>query len=189
MKRFKIKKKQVIAVIWLVFLTAVVLILLNIKPIVVGYATYNRIKTTNHTIEEYGRELSQLNAELNECKLAKSNLTQQLDIARKDIKRLQIILATLNTTITNLNLEKQKEIAQLRSDYEEEIGVLNTKLDKCQAKLTEQENDYQDLAENTARSICCKQKVDNPEISSYKIKNNRIVCLEIGGEKLKCPFD
>ena len=47
-------------------------------------------------------------------------------------------------------------------------------------------SDFDALAQNTAKNICCKAKVDNSAINSYDVIDNNIVCLESGGKELSC---
>ena len=60
------------------------------------------------------------------------------------------------------------------------------KLAETEQKLTDLESSFDELAFNTAKSVCCKAKVDNPNINSYEISNNRLVCLEGGEIALTC---
>jgi len=68
--------------------------------------------------------------------------------------------------------QKNEELDKLINEKQEEIDDLRLQYDL--------------LAENLANNLCCKAKVDNPGISSYKIENNMIICLEQGGLDISC---
>ena len=48
------------------------------------------------------------------------------------------------------------------------------------------QSDYDALVKNSARTICCKAKVDNPLINFYDVADDKIVCLQDGTNELVC---
>jgi arginine deiminase len=67
-----------------------------------------------------------------------------------------------------------------------EVLVLQDMLEETKTKLERKSDDYDDLVKNTARSICCKNKIDNPNINFFDVDDDRIVCSETDGEQLSC---
>jgi len=63
-------------------------------------------------------------------------------------------------------------IGGICSDKEKAVGEVQAK--------------YDQLVKNTAKSICCKAKVDNPQINFYDVVDNKITCLEQGANQLSC---
>ena len=62
---------------------------------------------------------------------------------------------------------------------DEEIAQSLENLDALQ-------QEFDDFVLGVARSICCKEKVDNPSIDSYEVSNNRLHCVEGGDNILNC---
>ena len=82
---------------------------------------------------------------------------------------------------------------KISAAVEEQTTEINTAKDLCLDTLTVKEEElavseakYNSLVTNVARSICCKQRVDNPEISAYDVVENKIVCLSSGSKPLSC---
>src|SRR3989344_25742 len=82
----------------------------------------------------------------------------------------------------SLNEEKSALLAclddkrQLQSDAEIlqsglRANATNLELENIQLKST-----YAEIVSNAANNICCKNRIDNPEIDSYLLANGRIVC-------------
>ena len=44
------------------------------------------------------------------------------------------------------------------------------------------------FVKNTAKSVCCKEKVDNPNIDYYDVIGDKLVCLTEGNSKLNCTM-
>jgi len=88
------------------------------------------------------------------------------------LKTLGDELKEKNEKIEELKDQGDKELTELRNEKEEEISDLNLK--------------YELFVQNTANNICCKAKVDNPDIKYYKIESNKIICLEEGTLSISC---
>ena len=69
---------------------------------------------------------------------------------------------------------------------QETINSLNNDLDTKQIDYQNLEEKYLALSRNTANNLCCKMKIDNPDINFYEIQNNKIICLEGGTKFLDC---
>jgi hypothetical protein len=70
----------------------------------------------------------------------------------------------------------------------DKVTIANAKLEQKREALKERSRDYDELAENSAKVICCIERMSNPRIAYYKIRNNKIICDEKSGYKLKCSF-
>lgn len=180
-----------------VVLVAAVLVsvfFLLVRPAATGYVVYQEVKQSNQSLEDYSRGLDELKSmlrdsegELSECTAANELFFRKLDeftdkAAECENRRGAI---EVNYTITkNLFAQKFRDQQDEIDRLEEEIKKL--KDDQRQLSVAKR-NDYDVLAENLANNICCKQKVDNPDISHYKVENHMVVCLESGQLAISCP--
>ncbi len=54
-------------------------------------------------------------------------------------------------------------------------------------RISDLEASYNELARNSANNICCKARIDNNAINSYRVESNRITCGENIENPLSCP--
>jgi predicted nuclease with TOPRIM domain len=147
------------------------------------------IEQTNHLESKIDEMFHNLSACINftdKIEAEKSLLKSELDNCRNNAYTLNINLSVTTGIFEN-------EIAYLRSKIDEHQTKLNfasreiTHLEEEKnIAIDDLETKYQILASNSAHNICCKAKIDNPAISYYDIKNNKIICNEYGTNILSC---
>ena len=76
--------------------------------------------------------------------------------------------------------------AEFKEDCSEDIDSLREDLNEKVSDFEELERDYEKIVESSARSICCKKKVDDASINSFEVVGGKIVCLSGGENRLKC---
>jgi hypothetical protein len=74
----------------------------------------------------------------------------------------------------------------LKNATDEKIFELQEQITLKDDSIKGIKTDYDALAQNTANNLCCKAKVDNSNIKSYKVENNKVVCLEEGSLNISC---
>ena len=154
----------------------------------------NNITITDEFRQKTKEEYNQISDDLTICLTKSSQLEADLEHATKSKENeLQIIQEKLDWKNEKLeDLEKETN-----EDFNQKIEQVTTDLElqriECQANLTNNnnqvedlENQYNQLIKNSARSICCRQRVDNPDIDSYKIENDKIVCSSNSDKLLEC---
>ncbi len=82
--------------------------------------------------------------------------------------------------------EIDQKVAERTSQLDQEKASCLTQLDEAQVEIDAKQGVYAAFVKKMARSVCCKERVDNPKISSYNIVDNKVVCLESGGEVIQC---
>jgi DNA anti-recombination protein RmuC len=85
----------------------------------------------------------------------------------------------VNSTLESFASKSAQCIAdytQLKATMQTTLNQKNSELIDQEDKLTELQTRYNMLASTSARSICCKQKVDDDSVDSYSLTNNRISC-------------
>lgn len=87
------------------------------------------------------------------------------------------------SSLENELKNKKREMEELKSQKEAEFAKMKG---EKEAEIDELKIKYEVFVQNTANNICCKAKVDNPDIQYYKVENNKIVCLEEGELGISC---
>ena len=172
------KKRLKLEYLLIAALFAAVLIFAVIKPAIIGYSVFNDVKKSGFSTEDYslnveklGEQIKETESSLATCSIEKEQLNQEMESAKEKLTELNNDIDSLNSDIE----KKQKQVDSLKianSDLEEQINS--------------QEEEYDTLLKNAARSICCKEKVDNEDIDYYTILSGKIDCSEESGEKLDC---
>lgn len=196
----------IIAVVALIALAIFV-----VRPAVLGYGVYKQAQSSNLTVQDYAQDMQQLNRdleltkanlssysgftgallakidekndELTECKVQLERIRSDVEEARKQIAVKETELAAVKSetqnTVNQQVAEKTAALAQEKTACESSLGSKETEVGEVQAK-------YDLLVKNAAKSICCKAKVDNPQINFYDVVEGKISCLEQGTNQLSC---
>ncbi|MEK6905842.1 MAG: hypothetical protein AABX24_05565 [Nanoarchaeota archaeon] len=206
-------KKQKVnpTAILVVVVGLIVLAIFVIRPALLGYGIYQRAEASNLTVQDYAQNMQQLNRDLEvtktnlssystftgalmaqvdkksdeliECKVALERIQLNVEVAQKQVAEKEIEVATVKSetekTIDQLVTEKTAALEQEKTVCESSLVEKETEVGEVQAK-------YDTLVKNTAKSICCKVKVDNPQINFYDVVDNKITCLEQGTNQLSC---
>lgn len=199
---------------WVITLLAVIgllLVVFVIKPGLEGYGIYKQVQKTNYSLEEYAENIHGLKLELSTIK---NNLTvyssfasqlqqevtstsQQLTTCVGEKAALQVEVDKSNELCKRSNdlleqqfsekiKENEKLIAEKTKAAEDSSKQCSNSLSQTKTELDSLKLSYDALVKNSARSICCKQKVDDPRITSYTVVDSRIYCLEQGSSVLDC---
>ena len=175
-----------------------VLLLVIAQPAITGYVVKNK-----NTISILELENIKLGSEVQLMKnMSKDYETQIIDV-EKDIAITNNQVEScnkINDDLTN-NIKEcnsnhdnyKKEMETKNSDLQSQItskediiNNLNTQISDLNEEIALSETNYETLGKNTAKNICCTQKIYNSAINSYEIKNNEIYCLSNGPSQLTC---
>ncbi|MBI2572741.1 hypothetical protein HYV86_02685 [Candidatus Woesearchaeota archaeon] len=205
--------------------TAVILVLLLVmgaiffvRPSIIGYGIYKEIEQSNYTVDTYGKNLQELQHELQTIRtnatlytsFNEQLLSQYEDIAQKytlctdersqavaQLKVSEDSCADKVALLEQQNANTKSLYEQSLRDKENQQNVIvdqkTTQLEQDKVQCTQEaqtakqeketvQRDFDAFAATMAKSVCCKEKVDNPQIDSFTISSNKIVCL-VGGEK------
>src|SRR3989338_8679372 len=184
-----------------------ILFIFVLRPSYLGYSIYQDIQDSNTTLDTYTKNIQDINQELHssktnltfhqtqnqdlktnlkqtsqqlmDCQIAQKITTKELELNTKthELKNEQI--ATLQQQTTEKTKQAQEKCTLQQQDNKEEVTKLKQQLNDLQTSYTK-------LTQNSAKNICCKQKFDNPQISSNAILENKITCLTQGENKLEC---
>lgn len=193
-----------------------------IQPAITGYNIYSEIQESDLTINDYGKniktlefnletaknnititdqfrqktkeEFNQISDELTLCLTKASKLEADLQFEKESKKNnLQILQEKLDWKTQQFDDLEKETNEDFNLKLEQTTSTLEQQRDECQANLTtnnnqveDLENQYEQIIKNSARSICCRQRVDNPNIDSYKLENNKIICSSNADKLLEC---
>ncbi len=156
-----------------------------LSPAFTGLAVLSKATAENKNIDDYLRGLDSVKAELKSeiasCGNQSSELTNKLIECTNNLARCGSEKFSLNSTFTSLLEDCKTQVGEINQTTEKEITGLKSQLDK-------KSGEYDLLVNNTARSNCCKAKIDNPGIKFFKVENNKVVCSEENGIELNCTL-
>src|SRR3989338_5444032 len=115
--------------------------------------------------EELKAQIASGNKENSECLKGKSGLEIEMDRAKNDF---------------------ESELAANFKSIEAEKADIAEQISEEKAKSEELANDFNELVLNSANNICCKVRVDDKAIDSYKIVDNRILCGKGEANPISC---
>jgi len=172
--------KSKLIIINLSIIIVIVLAIFIIRPAYLGYVTYQGIKASNVSLEDYGKNIQDLKesmlvstTNLSTCYDFNQILIEQLDKFSDDI-------AVCNKQLSDYAILEEK--------YKIQVDELKKTIEERQTEAAQYKNDYEQLVQNLANKICCKMKIDNNKINYYKVEDNNILCLEQGENQISCSF-
>lgn len=189
----------------------IVLAIFVVRPAVLGYGVYQQAQSSNLTVQDYAKSMQELstdlevtkanlssystftgallaqveekNDELTECKVQLERVQSDVEEAQKQVADKEAEIATIKSetqkTIDQQVTEKTAALVQDKAVCEDSLSSKDKEVGEVQAK-------YDLLVKNSAKSICCKAKVDNPQINFYDVVDGKITCLEQGANQLSC---
>ena len=175
----KLKRNIILA---LIIVIAIILLIFIIRPGIIGYTIYKQVKESNYSVEDYGEDIQDLKTKL---LVSDTNLSSCSAFSKELLTELEKYSDKFSECNSELNALKTN-FSLLRADLDQKNKELDKLINEKQGEIDDLRIQYDTLAENLANNLCCKAKVDNPDIISYKIENNMIICLEQGGLDISC---
>lgn len=205
------KKKHYSGGVIVIIIVALLVGVFFIRPGIIGYGVYQQVGKTELTVEDYGKNLQDLTLNFEK---AKTNLTSyavfseqlftQIDEVNDKLTNCLLDHQKAETNLINIKLElneKEEEIksilknknVEITKEVEEETAYLKEEKVACLENVNEKEtelnkiqNEYEGFVKKIARSVCCKEKVDNDNINFYEVIGDQLKCLDFGRNKLDC---
>lgn len=140
-------------------------------------------------LDKLKTDISSFSSNLTSCYDGTASLTTSLQLCKSDTALCQADLAKLsaNKTVAEQACLNEKVSLQLSlSASEAKAADLNQTLSETAANYDNLKKQYTSLASNAANNICCKSKVDNPNLKFYNIESDKISCSESSGTALGC---
>lgn len=174
-----------------IFLIIVVIVL--IQPAFVGYKLSKQFEDMDLSAADIVRNLDNMKNKIAICNTNLESYEKANAECLKDLANEQ------NTSFAYLRKSQELEAEVKRNKLAFEFNLtqtkakLNSQLEICESqlqnKITETEANlalYDEVIAESARSICCKEKVDDNSIDSYIISGGSIVCTSGKEYKIDC---
>lgn len=206
-----LKRKSNPTVIIAVVISLIALAIFVVRPAVLGYGVYQQAQSSNLTVQDYAQNMQDLsrdlevtkanlssystftgallaqveekNDELTECKIQVEQLQSNFEEAQKQVADKDAEIATVKSE-TQSTIDK--EVAEKTAALEQDKAACEDSLANKEKEVGEVQAKYDLLVKNVAKSICCKAKVDNPQINFYDVVDGKITCSEQGTNQLSC---
>ena len=190
--KIEVHKHHINAALIIVILLILIIITL-IKPALVGFKIIKQFEDMDLSAADVLRNIDKLQKDVLVCNTTLQSYKDSNEVCLNEVtshKNQSYELEKMNYMLKN-ELEQQKisfkyNYSILKEKYESEIEKLKLELETRNNEFIALQNDYSELVEKSARNICCKAKVDNPEIDSYAIIDNTIVCSTGKQNKIDC---
>ena len=175
-----------------VILLSVVLLFL-IKPSIDNHLLNRRFSEFGVTPHEILSEIeatqirhSSLQANLTTKSALVLELRDETALLRERVLNLQNTIAQLESELVFSEKSFNAKVVQLNDSYNQRIREFEHSLEQDTLAATKALESFAALHSSAGRSICCRERVDNPAINSYNLVNNRIVCSSSGDYVVVC---
>ena len=196
------KKKLNTKLIAVISIVSVVLFLsaFVIRPAIIGYSVLKQAEGGNLSVSELGANVQDLKYQLASTKAnlslyseVYSQIWQEVRITTNDLTKCLSEKESANLRIENVRQQWKDEIDECENndnaqviDLNQQLTNKNNEVTNVKSELTDLQEDFDKFVESVAKNVCCKAKVDNPNIDSYEVSNNKLLCLDGGKNSLSC---
>lgn len=103
---------------------------------------------------------------------------------------VQTSTADKEKAIQDITNQKEKEISDIKATQEKNVQASIEQCRKDSNAISNQlqtlQAEYTAFIQTMAKSVCCKQKVDDSRINSYEVIAGKMLCLQDGKNSLSC---
>jgi len=188
----KVQKYLVLGGI-VVIISLILWISLLVKPATVGSAVLSDFEDTGNNaleilsqLEFINSELSISNKNLESCQLLNDKYLNELTSEKNKTFVCLEENRKLQTDFDRLSQEYEFNISQIISENEGKMSNAELELAKLKIDFKNLQSRYNNTLQNSANNICCKQRVDNSDIDSYRLSNDKIVCGVGEANQIQC---
>jgi len=171
----------------------VIAIMLLVKPALLGYKFSKQFEEIGMSGGEYLKQMDEIKTQLavseateQGCENSKENVLREIREERQNTEECKDDIQIIGAKLANLQNEFRLNMSITRENFidniqKNEAEARNLKLDNSRL-----EQNLKELAESSAKNICCKARVDDNSIDSYSIDNNKVVCGTARENTLVC---
>jgi len=194
---FKIKETHPhhhhINLLLIITILLIIIIAILVKPALLGYKISKQFEEVGMSTAEFLKSLDSTKSKLlvaetnlESCKSLNNDLVLELSNEKNASFSCMQEKNAQKSSYESLVSQYQFNISMIKPDFENQKKEFEIKLEQEKTKAEEAKADYDALVENAATNLCCKARVDNKEIDSYIVSNNRIVCATGEKNKVSC---
>ncbi|MBT7903689.1 hypothetical protein HN587_07535 [Candidatus Woesearchaeota archaeon] len=170
------------------------------RPAMIGFEARSQLSDMDITVSNLLQKLDLVNSdnlvketELDTCKKLNENYISQISTEKTSQLECSSEISLLTSKVDQIKAEHEVELSEVQTESDKKLVEVETQLADVPAELNNVDSnidnlelEYQSIIENSANNICCKAKVDDGSVDSYRITNSKIVCT-IGEEtKINC---
>src|SRR3989344_82753 len=164
----------------------ITVIIVLIRPALTGYGIAKEFKDSELTPTEMLRSMEAVKGDLKVKELELQSCKEDTSDEQGKMADCLVDIGAQKTDYEKRIERLENDIKNIKPEYEAKKAVLEAELQQAQFKLAELERSYEDvvkemgrdydaLKQNTANNICCKARVDDRSIDSFKVVNGAIV--------------
>ena len=127
-------------------------------------------------MDSFKTQLTINDADLKNCNNLNNNYLNEIQSEKNVSFMCKAQLEKQNREISQLINEFQFNISIIKKYYEQNKSNAELELKNLESEFDAFEKNYNDVVQTSANNICCKNKIDNPDVDSFIIRNNKIVC-------------
>lgn len=175
-----------------IILLIIVLVLL-IKPALTGYSLNKELEDLGTSAADVLRRIDLVKSEklvvetnLENCKKLNEDYLGQVTDEKSDMFSCIEEKKEVESKLEQQKKECEFEINRVTSENAQKKSTAELELEQLKVTFAGLESSYNSLSDNSANNICCKNKIDSPEIDSYFISGGKIVCSVGSEDKISC---
>jgi len=180
-----------LALIFVVVL--VIVIVLLVKPALLGFKVSSEFDELKRSAPEVLKELDDLksqvviaNTNLENCKSLSDDYVVDVSLEKDNLLKCENEVKQLNSNIEQAQKKFDNDLVLAQADFDQKKVDTGLELGQAKSDLKTLQSNYDTLVQNSANNICCKAKVDNPNVKFYLVSGNRIVCTVDSGNAINC---
>jgi hypothetical protein len=165
-----------------------ILLLVFIIPAYRGYNVYSAMKESG-VPDQYFTNMQGLLADKQSAEANAASYSSQLQSTQDQLSSTKDDLTTCKNELSDCKhdlADTKKKSEQLVNSFQSDNNKLKSDLAACTKAADDATKAHDALVADSARRICCIQRVENPDINAYSVVDNKIVCIKDGGTELKC---
>lgn len=171
----------------------IIVVIVLARPALLGYKISKQFEEIGMSAADFLKELDSVKSErlitetnLKSCESLNEDMLSDLSEERNAGFMCIQDKNKMETEYENRIKELEFDLDRIKPDFESQKKELQSELEREKIKVQEFQDRYNSLSENSANNICCKAKVDDKEIDSYIVSNNRIVCTTGEEDRIDC---
>lgn len=180
----------------LILVAVVLLIVLGvflIRPAMQGYKLNSQFKEVGLTSGAILKEIDDLRSKtlisetkFSNCEDLKNNYVQKISKEQNKTLKCEDEKKSLELKVQMIQTEYSSNMTRMEQEVEQKKIAVELEVEQIRRDMQALKQDFNKTIINAANNICCKQRVDDQNIDSYTITNNKIVCTSGVGEKINC---
>jgi len=180
-----------LAIILLIVLVLIMIII--IRPAFIGYRLSKDFERIGLDVENIMSELDTLKSDvlfaetqLESCRIVNNETVAELRNEKNRTFLCQSANLKLLSDIEQLQSEYSRNMTEVERRYQENRSQAEVELNQLKADYQELVGRHETIVQTSANNICCKNKIDDQNIDSYVVSNDRIVCTVGEPNRINC---